>query len=119
MSGGGFLMTIDDKTFSFSFVSVRSAVFLAFSSCERSMRFCKQLPTQANASELGLADSTHSVYKLCVINNLYVTAWRNWASLRRKLARRQFAKRLPEPSLLSPLNPLVTSPPIWVGRLIV
>ncbi len=69
-----FLMTIDDKTFSFSFAFVRSDAILAFCLCERSMRSGKRLQTQTNTREDRLAVSTLSVGKLFVINNLRVTA---------------------------------------------
>ena len=54
-------MTIDDKNFSFPFVSVRFDAFGAFCLCERSMRSCNQLRNKANASEAHLAVSTPSV----------------------------------------------------------
>ena len=54
-------MTIDDKNFSFPFVSVRFDAFGAFCLCERSMRSCNQLRNKANTREDRLAVSTPSV----------------------------------------------------------
>ena len=59
-------MTIDDKNFSFPFVSVRFDAFGAFCLCEGSLRSGKRLQTQANTREDRLAVSTpvrrHHVY---------------------------------------------------------
>jgi len=65
-----FLMTIDDKTFSFSFAFVRSDAILAFCFCERSLLFRKQLRMQANAREDRSAGSTPSVGNIFAINPL-------------------------------------------------
>ena len=54
-------MTIDDKNFSFPFVSVRFDAFGAFCLCERSLRSGKRLQTQANTRGDRLAASTPSV----------------------------------------------------------
>ena len=62
-------MTIDDKNFSFPFVSVRFDALGAFCLCERSLHSGKGLQTQANTREDRLAVSTPSVGTM-IINRL-------------------------------------------------
>src|SRR2546425_11242451 len=95
--GSTFLMTIDDKNFSFPFVSVRFDAFGAFCLCERSLRSGKRLQTQANTREDRLAVSTPSVGTMLINRMRFPTEsfgdWRRLIERRPALLIRDFQEQ--------------------------